>query len=201
MNALTRCAALALAAGLAACASTSTAPVLLTLPSAVAPSSTPPAAAPASAPVLVVRRVEIPEYLVARRVRYRTDSSTLAEWPDTYWAERIEIGVSREFDAALRGQLHGMAICDTNCGDRDASQTLQVELRQLDYVRGTRNLRARARITLSSAGVAPKILRSRELTYDLKSDADTPQAQAQVMADLIRQLAAAAAELVHVSSL
>ena len=142
MNASIRGVALALvAAVLAACASPSPAPVLLTLPPAL---PSPPGAVPAapsapapgaSAPVLAVRRVAIPEYLVARRVRYRADASTLAEWPNTYWAERIEIGVSREFVAALRQQLPGWALCDTNCGDQIPTLTLQVELVPMDYLR------------------------------------------------------------------
>ena len=188
---------------LAACAvSPSPAPVLLTLPPAAGPlagTASPPSApsSPGAPPLLAVRRVKIPEYLVARRVRYRTDASTLAEWPNTYWAERIEIGVSREFASALRQQLPGWTLCDTDCGDQLPALTLQVDLEPLDYLRSAHQLQARARITLSDAGVTPKALRTQELAYEIASNGDTAQAQAQAMAELIRQVAAAAAALIR----
>ena len=185
-----------LVAFLAACASPSPAPVLLTLPPASAPVTTGAPSAVASAPLLAVRRVGIPEYMVARRVRYRADASTLAEWPNTYCAERIEIGVSREFVSALRQQLPGWSMCDTNCGDQPSALTLQVDLVPMDYLRSTQRLQARARITLSGAGAVPKVLQTQELAYDIPASADTAQGQAQAMAALIRQVAAAAAPLV-----
>jgi uncharacterized lipoprotein YmbA len=186
-----------LASLLAACASPAPAPVLLTLPPAgLSPIAATPGAS-ASAPLFAVRRVNIPEYLVARRVRYRADASTLAEWPNTYWAERIEIGVSREFVAALRQQLPGWALCDTNCGEQSPALSLQVDLLPLDYLRSTQKLQARARITVSGAGAAPKTLQTQELAFELPASADTPQAQAQAMAALIQQVAASAAPLIR----
>ncbi len=190
---------LALTALLAACAASSPAPVLLTLPPAAQALATAPAAPSASAtsPLLAVRRINIPEYLVARRVRYRADASTLGEWPNTYWAERIEIGVSREFMSALRSQLPGWSMCDTSCGDQVPALTLQVDLVPMDYLRSAQKLQARARITLSGAGVAPKVIQTQELTYDLPASADTAQAQAQTMATLIQQVASATAPLIR----
>ena len=183
---------------LTACASPSPAPVLLTLPpvalpvaGAAVPSAT------ASAPLLAVRRVNIPEYMVARRVRYRADPSTLAEWPNTYWAERVEIGVSREFLSALRQQLLGWSLCDTSCGDQVPALTLQVDLVPMDYLRSAQKLQARARITLSGAGVSPKVIQTQELAYDLPASADTAQAQAQTIATLLQQVAAATAPLIR----
>jgi uncharacterized lipoprotein YmbA len=189
----------ALCAGLLiGCAAQSPAPVLLTLPpatttgaSAIAPD------AAGSAPLLVVRRVNIPEYLVARRVRYRTDSSTLAEWPNTYWAERIEIGVSREFISSLRQQLPGWALCEANCGDQVPALNLAVDLEQLDYLRATQKLRAQARIAVSGPGVSSKTLQSQYLTYEVPASGDTAQDQAQTMAQLIQQLASSAAQLIR----
>lgn len=187
-----------LAAGLmGGCASPSPAPVLLTLP----PAATPPASAapgtPASAPLLAVRRVNIPEYLVARRVRYRADASTLAEWPNTFWAERIEIGVSREFVSALRQQLTGWALCDTNCGDAVPALSLQVDLVPMDYVRSAGRLQARARIVLSSGSVPPRELKMQELSYDLPAGGDSAQAHAQAISALIRQVAQAVVPMVN----
>ncbi len=189
-----------LAALLTACAAAPPRPVLLTLPPAGSPLSASAAPLPASAastPLLAVRRVVIPEYLVSRRVRYRADASTLAEWPNTYWAERIEIGVSREFVSALRQQLPGWSVCDANCGDQRPALALQVELVPLDYLRGERMLQSRARLTLSAGGAPPEVLRTEEMTYQVPGDADTAQGQAQAMAKLIGQVSAAAAPMIR----
>jgi len=184
---------------LAACASPSPAPVLLTLPPAVETPGTAaaPAAAAASGPLLAVRRVNIPEYLVARRVRYRADAATLAEWPNTYWAERIEIGVSREFVSALRQQLPGWAICETNCGDHVPALTLQLDLVPMDFVRGAQQLQAHARLTLSDGAAAARALHVEERSYTLPAAADTAQAQAQSIATLIQKVAADAAPMIR----
>jgi len=201
MNLPAKLAPLALAALvttlLAACSSPSPAPVLLTLPPVMAALGAAAPAAPASAPVLAVRRVDIPEYLVARRVRYRADAATLAEWPNTYWAERIEIGVSREFVSALRQQLPGWAMCDTNCGDQAPGLTLQVTLVPMDFLRGAQKLQAHARITLSRAGTPAKELATRDLSIDIPAGADTPQAHAQAISTLLEKVAAEAAPMVR----
>ena len=191
-------AAALLAAMLAGCASPTPAPVLLTLPPLPAPPAAAAIATPAaSVPRLAVRRVGIPEYLVARRVRYRADPSTLGEWPNTYWGERIEIGVSRQFVAALRRQLPGWALCDTDCGDTPPALTLQVDIAPLDYLRSARKLEARARITVSGAAAGPPELQQRESGYEIAATADTAQAQAEALGALIERVAADAAPLVR----
>lgn len=197
MNPLVKLALLSSAALLAACASPSPAPALLTLPPALAKINAAAPAAPASAPLLAVRRVNIPEYLVARRVRYRADAATLAEWPNTYWAERIEIGVSREFVSALRQQLPGWAMCDTNCGDQVPGLNLHVTLGPMDFERSAQKLQARARITLSGAGVPARELAAKDLSVDIPASADTAQAHAQAISTLIEKVAAEAAPLVR----
>ncbi|HEY4067697.1 MAG TPA: ABC-type transport auxiliary lipoprotein family protein [Burkholderiaceae bacterium] len=179
---------------LGACAASSPPPVLLTLPAA-APAAAVAPASPASSPLLAVRRVAIPEYVVARRVRYRADPSTLAEWPNTYWAERIEIGVTREFVAAMRAQLPGWSLCDTSCGDAVPALSLQVELVPMDYLRPSQTLQARARIVVGSGANGPTLL-TQELPFVLSGGADNAQTQARLMAELIRQVAQAAAPLV-----
>ena len=196
--------AAASAASLSGCSSTpSAAPVLLTRPSAQAgavASNSADAAASAAAPnqpLLAVRRIAIPEYLVARRVRYRADPSTLAEWPNTYWAERIEVGVSREFISALRAQLPGWSLCENNCGDRSPTLAVQVEMVPMDYLRSAQKLQARARVVVSSAGSNPRVLQTQETSYELSASADTAQGQAQAVADLIRQVAGATATAVR----
>ena len=188
-------AVVALAAGCAS--SPSPGPVLLSLPPAATGAAPATGAADAAAPkLLAIRRVSIPEYLVARRVRFRADASTLAEWPNTYWAERIEIGVSREFVSVLRAQLPGWAVCDTTCDDQAPTLTLQVDLAPMDYLRSTQTLQARARVTVSSAGVSPRVLQTREWNYAVKAGADTAQAQAQAISELLTRVATAAAPLV-----
>ncbi|HKX42740.1 MAG TPA: ABC-type transport auxiliary lipoprotein family protein [Burkholderiaceae bacterium] len=196
--------ALGIAALAAGCASDpGPAPSLLTLPNAVIGMPPVQAGAPASAasaaepPLLAVRRIAIPEYLVARRVRYRADPSTLAEWPNTYWAERIEVGVSREFLAALRSQLPGWTLCENNCGDRVPALTLQVEMVPMDYLRSAQKLQAHARVVLSNGGSGPRLLRAQEWNYELPASADTAQAHAQAVTNLIRQVATATATLVR----
>ena len=197
--ALTVAAAAALLGG---CASSSPAPILLSLPPAVtsvaatAVTEAPTATAAVGPKLLAIRRVGIPEYLVSRRVRFRADASTLAEWPNTYWAERIEIGVSREFMSALRQQLPGWELCESTCGDREPSLALQVDMVPMDFVRSAQQLRARARITISSAGAIARTLQATELTYALPSTADTAQAQAAAVTELLRRVAAATAPLV-----
>ncbi len=192
--------AMACAALLAGCAAAPSAPpVLLSLPPAVTANAAPvaPALSASAAPqLLAIRRIGIPEYLVSRRVRYRADASTLAEWPNTFWAERVEIGVSREFVSALRQQLPGWAVCESNCGDLQPTVALQVELAPMDFVRSTQRLQARARITLTD-GSSARVQSTEERVYDLPASAATPQAHAQALTELIRQLARAVAPLVQ----
>jgi uncharacterized lipoprotein YmbA len=188
----------ALAAMLAACASAPP-PVLLTLPPAASPM---PAAAPLASPVpaaprvLAVTRPEIPEYVVARRVRYRAEASTLGEWPNTFWAERIEIGVGREFSAALREHLPGWRLCEAGCSEQSPVASLQVTLIRLDYVRSERRLQATVRIVLWSTERVPRVLHSNEFNENVPGDADTPQAQAAALTELLRRAAAFAASVV-----
>ena len=209
-----------LATTLGGCASNPSAPVLLTLPSAALSALVPDAVATSvpspqpPQPRLVLRRVTLPEYVVARRVRFRTDAATLAEWPNTYWAERIEIGVAREFGVALRQQLPGWVVCDTNCAESPPLLTLEVELLSMDFVRATRTLHARARVSVlsdlrsDSSGSSGSSGNSRssgnstgaqftELTYTLTAEADTAQAHAQGISNLIRALAKDAAPLLR----
>lgn len=180
---------------LAACASAPP-PVLLTLPQTVSAPAAANAAAPATVRVLSVSRPEIPEYMVARRVRYRAESSTLGEWPDVFWAERIEIGMGREFNAALRERLPGWRLCEANCGEQSPAASLQVALTRLDYVRNERRLKASGRIVLWSSERVPRLLYSVEFDHEIAGDADTPQSQARTLTELLQRVAADAAALV-----
>ena len=165
-------------------------PKLLALPPAGALGS-PPASPPVEATgVLVVRRVTLPEYLLSRRVRYRADASTLDEWPGTVWAERIEVAASRELLAALRSALPGWTVCEPGCATGPNPVLLQVEFTELDLLRSSGRLRARARVTIDAGTGTPRQL---PFERELATTADTPQAHAQVLAEMLRELAGAIA--------
>jgi len=185
----------ALAATLMACASAPP-PVLLTLPPARSSAAAAMPATPATPRVLAVSRPEVPEYLMARRVRYRAETSTLGEWPDTFWAERIEIGVAREFNAALRERLPGWRICEANCSEQAPAASLHVVLTRMDYVRGERRLKAGGRISLWSTERVPRLLQASEFGYEIAGDSDSPQSQARTVTELLQRVAAEAAPLV-----
>lgn len=179
--------------GLTGCAlSPSTPGTLLTLPAA-APAS--PAAATAPAPgaddsrVLVVRRVQLPEYLLTRRVRYRAGPSTVAEWPDTHWAERIEVAVTREFSEALRRALPGWLICEAQCAAGQPALSLQVEFGALDYLRPERSLEARTAVSVVTLAAPSRRLLGAQLQQRLPLATDTPQAHAAAISALLAGLA------------
>ena len=184
------------AAILVSCASTP-APVLLTLPpiESVKPATGLAASTPR---LLAVRRPEVPEYLLVQRVRYRSGDSTLAEWPNTYWAERLEISVARGFQDALRQRLPGWQICEVNCSERSPSLVLQVKLTRLDYVRSERRLLAGARLSLWSTERPPRLLHTEDHAYAIEGDEDTPQSHARAMSVFLDRVAADAALAVTV---
>ncbi|WKB50957.1 PqiC family protein [Eleftheria terrae] len=181
------------AALLTGCAASKPDPTLLTLPAAeVAP---PTASGGTATPrVLAVRRVAIPEYLLTRKVRYRADASTLDEWPQAYWAERIEVGVTREFASALRQALPGWIVCEGSCSDRVADLILQVELTPLDFSRAQRSLQTHARVSAAWALTASRGVQLLDQRLQQPATADTPQAQAQALTDVLETVARASAE-------
>jgi uncharacterized lipoprotein YmbA len=158
---------------------------LLTLPSAPAP-----VAAAASAPaarVITLRRVELPEYLLSRHLRFRADAATLGEWPEAVWAERLEVGASRELAVALRARLPGWTVCDGSCADGGAGDVvLRVAFAPFDVQRATRRLQA-VMDAQASAGPATR-WRVRQ-PLDVALGADTPQAHAQAIADVLGRAA------------
>lgn len=190
--------ALCVAFGLGACASTPQA-VLIALPSAARggavapPSATAPAAAVPGG-VLLVRRLSIPEYMVSRRVRYASGPARLAEWPDAYWAERVEIGMGREFAAALREALPTWRVCDSSCGDTVPDMTLKVDVLRLDVWRKDARLVAAAQLQIGLHRPATAAATSHTFVQALPTD--DPQGQAQAMTDLLRTIADAGAAAV-----
>lgn len=193
--------ALVAAAGLllAGCASAPPPHTLLALPSLDGPPATPGAGAAADAvaapPVLVVRRLALPEYLLARRVRYRDADASVGEWPGTFWAERIEVGMTRELTQALRAQLPGWTLCEAECATTTATPglALRLELSPLDYRRDARELQAVARMSLECADHT--LLQRSERRHVLSAAADSPQAYAAALGTLLQRVAQDAAAL------
>lgn len=196
---------MALAICLASCA-TIPDPALVALPPAQAGVSQMAAAVTGrdAVRVLLVRRLTIPEYMMSRRVRFWSDTGYLAEWPNTYWAERIEIGVAREFVARLRDQLPGWTICDATCFEGTPDQILEVDLLRLDVLRSERRIDAIAQIQLVSTPRNPPTLPGTNVSLQtpiltVPISTDTPQSQAQAMAVLLQVLARASVTTIQLA--
>ena len=187
---LRRVAMLCAALALAAC-STRPPSTLLVLPAAKPPPTTGMTTTPAG--VMLVRRVALPEHVMSRHVRYRAEASTLAEWPSVVWAERIEVAVTREFMSELRTAMPAWTLCEPGCAAAavNPTSTLQVELAPLDFIRAQGRLKAQARVTLQPpTGSAHQLV----LDFDIAASADTPQAHAEALAELLRQMATSVAQ-------
>jgi uncharacterized lipoprotein YmbA len=184
--------------GLAGCAS-APAPHLLSLPlpelsSAAGASAAARGAVSGPAQVLTVRRVSIPEYLQADKVRYRAADSVLVEWPGTAWAERLEVGLTDHLIMRLRLALPGWIVCERACPVQAATTpALSVDLAPLDYVRASGELRADVRWQLSaradSKDVQSRSVRNGALALALPVSPDSPEGQAAALGHLLDKLA------------
>lgn len=125
---------------------------LLSLPLPVASAMHAAAGQPAVSHVLIVRRVGIPEYLQADKVRYRQADSLLGEWPSVAWAERLELGLTDHLVMRLRLALPGWTVCDRSCPTQASSIVLNVDIAPLDYVRAAGQLQAEAHWLLIGHG-------------------------------------------------
>lgn len=175
--------ALTLATLLAACAAPAPQTTLLTLPPRL---SAAPDAPLDPTRVLQLARLSIPEYLTARSARYRADDNTLAPWPATVWAERLEVALTRDLAAALRPRLPGWQVCDDHC-PATPSHRLSVTLNALEHQRTARTLQAQAR--WSWQAIAAHTSTAGQRSSALPVAADTAQAGAAAMAVWIDQLA------------
>ncbi|MFZ4550978.1 MAG: PqiC family protein [Aquabacterium sp.] len=92
-------------------------------------------------PDWAVARIEVPEYLQTNRVRFREGPATLSEWPQVRWAERIEVGLTRQLTRALSHQL---AVCEAPCSQSPAAptRTLHIRFDELDAQQETHSVRA-----------------------------------------------------------
>jgi uncharacterized lipoprotein YmbA len=190
---------------LGACASADPPPLLLTLPSSAllvlqtAPTAP---ASPAQQRTLVVRRVGLPEYLQSRRVRFRDSASSLADWPHTWWAERIEIGVTREMTEALRARLPDWTVCEAACADGSrGDMVLHIDFQALDFIRpGSGSARLQA-MALADVTRGDATLWRAEQRFALEAAADTPRAHAGAISDALRRVADALAPRVRETTL
>lgn len=182
-----------LALGLGAC-STAPVPTLLSLP---LPPSQPAAPAVASLPAsaasaprfLTLRRVNIPEYLQTDAVRYRNADSTLAEWPNTAWAERLEVGLTNHLALLLRQALPSWTVCDSHCPSMPTGQVLIVNIAPLDYVRTAGQLRADVNWRITGPGSTPNPIFTGSNISSTTVSPDTPVGQAAAMSTLLNQVA------------
>lgn len=182
-----------LALGLGAC-STAPMPTLLSLPlppsQPVTPAVVASPASTASAPrFITLRRVNIPEYLQTDAVRYRQADSTLAEWPNTAWAERLEVGLTNHLALLLRQALPSWTVCDSHCPSMPTGQVLIVNMAPLDYVRNAGQLRADVNWRITGPGSTPTPVFSGSTTTSTPVTPDTPVGQAAAMSQLLNQVA------------
>lgn len=181
------------ALGLGAC-STAPMPTLLSLPlppAQPAPSAVaaPPASAASAPRFLTLRRVNIPEYLQTDAVRYRNADSTLVEWTNTAWAERLEVGLTNHLALLLRQALPSWTVCDSHCPSMPTGQVLIVNIAPLDYVRSSGQLRADVGWRITGPGSAPTPVFSGSSTTSTPVSPDTPVGQAAAMSTLLNQVA------------
>ena len=145
----------------------------------------------ASAPVLIVRRVGIPEYLQTTKVRYRKADSELGEWPDTAWAERLEIGLTDHLVMRLRLALPGWTVCERACPTQASSTVLNVDFAPLDYVRSVGQLQADAHWLLTGKG------RDGNTVVTASVRPDSADGQAAALAQVLDRLASDIATALH----
>lgn len=182
----------AMGLGLSACGSTKSDVTLLAWPVLPDVASAPVqhwSPAEAAKPPIVVRRVQIPEYLQSSRVRYRESNEILGEWPAMRWAERLEVSLTRQLVSELnRLQAPGSA-CDTACVGTPATHSLQVDYLALDHLRSRQQIQARLRWTLAPLPGQKGTARQAELSLSEPVQGEGPAAQAAAMARLNARVA------------
>lgn len=185
------------ALGLAACSSVPP-PVLVSLPLPVASAASAPslgvlAAQPASAAsnprVLTVRRIGIPEYAQADTVRYRQADNTQVDWPNTAWAERLEVGMTSHLALRLRQALPGWTICDGRCPPIPRGLVLMVDMVPLDYLRPQKTLQAEVHWRVMGPDSATVPSARGDSVASLPVAQDTPVGQAGAIGELLQKTA------------
>jgi uncharacterized lipoprotein YmbA len=145
------------------------------------------------APVVLVHRITIPEYMSSRRVRYRSDADTLAEWPNTYWAERIETGMTRSFTLALQGAMPGATVCESPCDGLIPTAVVDVDIVQLDFVRSEQRLTTSARTGVSFGATTQRQVFQANWRWAHSARSPNAPGQAEATLAMLRGLARATA--------
>ena len=193
LHRLISCTTLGVAAlSLTACG-TAPAPTLLSLPLPAAvpnqAAALPAASAASAARFLTVRRVNVPEYLQTTAVRYRLADNTLVEWPNTAWAERLEVGLTNHLALLLRQALPGWTVCDAQCPSVPNGMVLLVNIAPMDYLRPTGQLRADVNWRVTGPGSAPTPVFFGGGSSTTPVQADSPVGQAEAMAAVLNAVA------------
>lgn len=137
---------------------------------------------------IVLRRVHIPEYLQSNHVRFRNSAETLSEWPDTRWAERLEVSLTRHLHKQLGSLLPAGVLCDTHCPDTASAATLQVNYQTLDYLRPRGLLQAQVSWSLTPPPGTTLPARQGHFSLSEPVSIDSAAGQAAAMARLNARL-------------
>lgn len=143
---------------------------------------------PATASI-VLRRVHIPEYLQSNHVRFRDSAETLSEWPDTRWAERLEVSLTRHLRQHLSSLWPEGVLCDTHCPDTARAASLQVNYQTLDHLRPRGLMQAHVSWSLTPPAGAPLAVRQGRFSLSEPVSTDNAAGQAAAMARLNARLA------------
>lgn len=176
-----------LTALMAGCASGPPPQHLLALPTPSLP-QTAASTTQADARWLQVGRLDIPEYWQSRAVRYR-EGSELKSWDDTVWAERVEVGLTRNLSIELEHALPApWRLCPLRCeGASRHPVRLLVSLSPMDYDRATQRLTAWAQWTL--LGDDGRVLGTSSHPLQSTGGGTGAAAQTDAMAGLMKALA------------
>jgi uncharacterized lipoprotein YmbA len=130
--------AVIIVATLAGCAGSAPKATYLALPSVAASAAA--SGTPVQSRAIVLRRIAVPEYIDSREVRYRAANSEITSFPNTLWAERMELGMTRELTAGMRNRVPDWLVCNGTCGDRRVDAVLSVDWSTLDLDRSSHRL-------------------------------------------------------------
>jgi len=178
---------------LVACAS-GPPPVLLVLssPGVSQVGATSESPAGGEAVVVELHSLSVPEYMTARRVRHRASSETVVEWPNTYWSERIEVGMLRVLAAELQAGQPQLVVCQQRCSAGEQPRwRVTVDFQRLDYHAAGGSLSASARVVIIEGTDQPPRGRVMAWSADVHGCAASPAGQAAAMSQALRELARA----------
>ena len=176
------------AACIAGCATNAPEQHLLALTTPALPNAASVPAQSSSARWLQVGRLEIPEYWQSHAVRYR-EGNEVKTWDNTVWAERVEVGLTRNLGIELEHALPApWRLCPQRCDGRARRPVrLLISLSPMDYDRGTQTLSAWAQWTL--IGAEGQALHTSNQALQSKGSGTQAAAQTDAMADMMKAVA------------